>query len=72
MGKIGFIDLGSQCQSCGKAIEKKYILNVVVHSKRKRYLQAWCVSCVAKAQPGSIQVLHEGELNRSGQLIKGR
>jgi hypothetical protein len=70
MAKLPKLDVGSQCQSCGKRVEKKYGLNVVVHIKQRRYLQYWCVECVAKAQPGLVSVCRAGELGKDGKLIQ--
>jgi hypothetical protein len=70
MAKIGFVDRGSQCEACGKQVEPKYGLNVVVHARKKRYLQFWCVECVAKSTPGSIHVQQVGELDKCGKLIQ--
>ena len=73
MPRIGPVDLGSQCQSCGKVVESHYRLNVVVHGKRgRRSLQHWCVECVAKASPGSASVAVSHELGRDGKLIQLR
>lgn len=54
MSRIGLVDLGSQCQHCGKSIPKSYIMNVMVHWKKQKQLQPWCVECIAKAKPGEL------------------
>jgi hypothetical protein len=75
MAKVEKRDFGCQCAACGRATEPSYIMMVVVHPGRvargRRFLQPWCVECIADSKPGVIRPAPtEGELRTDGKLMK--
>lgn len=50
--KLPKFDGGSYCMHCGRYTEIHYIQPIVYHWKKKRYLQMWCVECIAAAKGG--------------------
>lgn len=63
MPKIEHVDLGSQCQLCGRQSEPNYIETVVVHPgkglRHRRFMARWCVECIAKHGPAKAERLRE-------------
>lgn len=64
-------DLGTYCMHCGKHTEKGYIFQVVWHPFPKRkFLQAWCVECLARADQKTYEMVPVGfELDRDDKII---
>jgi len=73
MPKLEVVDQGSVCHKCGHFTAPHYLMPVVVHpGKLKlgcRFLQHWCVECIAKSKPGDCKPAPTiGELTLYGKL----